>query len=52
MKATKVGKWKGIMMQKDGTKKNIVFEKVKVVRELWDKPNEHQSGSVKRLVNW
>ena len=33
--ATKIGKWCGVIEQKDGTKKNIVLDKVKLVPELW-----------------
>ena len=35
VKATKIGKWRGVVMQKNGEKRNIVLEKVKVVPELW-----------------
>ena len=34
--ATKIGKWRGVIYQKDGTKKNIVLDKVKLVPELWN----------------
>ena len=36
MNATKIGKWSGVIYQKDGTKKNIVLDKVKLVPELWN----------------
>ena len=29
--ATNIGKWRGVIEQKDGTKKNIVLDKVKLV---------------------
>ena len=32
MTATKIGKWRGVIDQKDGTKKNIVLDKVKLVK--------------------
>ena len=35
MTATNIGKWCGLIDQKDVTKKNIVFDKVKLVPELW-----------------
>ena len=35
--ATNIGKWCGVIEQKDGTKKNIVLNKVKLVPELWNK---------------
>ena len=35
MNATKIGKWSGVIYQKDGTKKNIVLDKVKLGPELW-----------------
>ena len=36
MTATKIGKWRGVIDQKDGTKKNILLDKVKLVPELWN----------------
>ena len=33
--ATKIIKWRGVIEQKYGTKKNIVPDKVKLVPELW-----------------
>ena len=35
MTATKISKWRGVIEQKYGTKKNIVLDKVKLVPELW-----------------
>ena len=35
MTATKIVKWRGVIEQKDGTDKNIVLDKVKLVPELW-----------------
>jgi len=35
MRAIKVGKWRGTIVEKDGNKKNITLSKVKVVPELW-----------------
>ena len=35
MTATKIGKWRGVIEQKDGIKKNILLDKVKLVPELW-----------------
>ena len=33
--ATKIGKWRGVIDQQDGTRTNIVLHKVKLVPELW-----------------
>ena len=35
MNATMIGKWRGVIYHKVGTKKNIVLDKVKIVPELW-----------------
>ena len=35
MTATKIGKWRGIIYQKDGTKKHILLNKVNLVPEFW-----------------
>ena len=34
MTATKIGKWRSVIEQKDGTKKNIILNKVELVAEL------------------
>ena len=33
--STNIGKWRGLIYQKDGPKKNIIIDKVKLVPELW-----------------
>ena len=35
MTTTKMGKWRGVIEQKYGTKKNIVLDTVKLVPKLW-----------------
>ena len=36
MTATKIVKWRGVIENKDDTKKNIILDKVKLVPELWN----------------